>query len=183
MQNKIKHFIKHFFVFIVVIVCTLILGILILREFIYPRTHFDIIKKEAGKNNIDPYLVLAIIKNESNFNTLATSKKEAKGLMQIIDSTAKDINNNPNINLYDEKINIALGCKYFSNLINRYNGNYYLAICAYNAGLGNVDKWLEQGIINKALNEYIDINLPFNETKKYLNKVITTYKIYRFLYQ
>lgn len=182
MQFKIKHFIKSLVIIIIVSICIIFTSIFILREFIYPKIHFDIITIEAGKNNIDPYLILAIIKNESNFNTLATSKKDAKGLMQIMDSTAKDINNNPNINLYDERINISLGCKYFTRLVNRYNGNYYIAICAYNAGLGNVDKWISEGIIKSDLDEYKNVDIPFSETKKYLNKVISTYKIYRALY-
>ena len=109
--------------------------------------------------------------------------------MQIMDTTASDINSEINVvddvneNLYDENVNIALGCKYFSNLVNKYNGNYYIAICAYNAGMGNVDKWIEQGIINKDLNNYKDISLPFKETENYLMKVIIRYKMYRFLYK
>ena len=107
--------------------------------------------------------------------------------MQIMDSTAEDIKNKMetttiNNDLYNEEVNISLGCKYFSSLIDRYNGNYYLAICAYNAGMGNVDKWIDQNIITKNLNEYKNVNLPFSETKKYLNKVISSYKMYRLLY-
>lgn len=188
-MQRIKHFIKSLLVFFVIIICCFFASIYILREFIYPRTHFDIVKEAASNNNIDPYLVLAIIKTESNFDKLATSSKNAKGLMQIMDSTAADINNNGQIveditkaNIYDEKINISLGCKYFSNLINKYDGNYYLAVCAYNAGMGNVDKWIEQGIVSKNLTVHENVKLPFNETKKYLNKVINTYKMYRLLY-
>ena len=132
---------------------------------------------------------MAIIKTESGFNNEATSKKEARGLMQIMDNTASDINSEINVvdnvngNLYDENVNIALGCKYFSNLVNKYNGNYYIAICAYNAGMGNVDKWIEHGIVDKNLNNYKDISLPFTETENYLKKVIVRYKMYRLLYR
>lgn len=161
---------------------------LVLRLYVFPRKHFDIIKEEASKNNIDPYLVLAVIKTESGFNSLATSKKHAKGLMQIMDTTAEDINNNANVvedlenaNLYDEDVNIALGCSYLKSLIDKYDGNYYIAICAYNAGMGNVNKWLNDGLIEKTLDS-ADISLPFEETSNYLKKVITNYKIYRKLY-
>ena len=58
-----------------------------------------------------------------------------------------------------------------------------MAVCAYNAGMGNVDKWIEQGIVDKNLSEYINVNIPFNETKKYLRKVISSYKLYRLLYK
>lgn len=189
MQKKSKHFIKGLLIFFIIVACCIFTCIYILKEFIYPRAHFDIIKEEASKNSIDPYLILAIIKTESGFNKLATSQKNAKGLMQIMDSTAEEINNNAEVvedineaNIYDENINIALGCKYFSDLVNKYEGNYYIAICAYNAGMGNVNKWLEQGIISKDLDNYKNIELPFNETQKYLKKVITSYKMYRLLY-
>ncbi|MEG0872835.1 MAG: lytic transglycosylase domain-containing protein [Clostridia bacterium] len=164
-------------------------SIVILKYLVYPAKHIDIIKKEAEKNNLDPYLVLAIIKTESGFNTNAVSKKHAKGLMQIMDSTANDMNEKSDIikkvdgnNIYDIDINIALGCKYFSSLVEKYKGNYYLAICAYNAGMGNIDKWLNKGIVNMDLAKHKNISLPFNETEKYLYKVILAYKMYSFLY-
>lgn len=158
------------------------------KYYFYPLKHFEIIKVEAAKNNIDPYLVLSIIKVESGFDKHATSNKEAKGLMQIMDSTAEDIKNKMDIDvnkedIYDEKVNISLGCKYFASLIKKYDGNYYLAVCAYNAGMGNVDKWIEQGIVDKNLSEYENVNIPFIQTKNYLYKVIKSYKMYRLLYK
>lgn len=180
--------IKKILLIIAILLAFALTIIFVLKSYIYPRKHFDVIKEEAQKNNIDPYLVLAVIKTESGFNKLATSKKEAKGLMQIMDTTAQDINDNANIvedientNLYDENINIALGCNYLKSLIDKYEGNYYIAICAYNAGMGNVNKWLNEGILPKDL-QTSDITLPFEETSKYLNKVIKNYKIYRKLY-
>ena len=189
MHSNYKKLFKTLLKLLFIILVLLFLGYILFIEFIYPRTHFDIIKKEASNNYIDPYLVLSVIKTESGFDTLATSNKKAKGLMQIMDSTANDvikkinlIDNIDNLDLYDINTNISIGCKYLSYLINHYNGNYYLAICAYNAGMGNVDRWIENGYIDRHLENYIDINVPFNETKKYLKKVIDTYKIYRFLY-
>lgn len=175
--------------FLIILILCIILLILI-KKLIYPLEHFDIVKEEAAKNNLDPYLIMAIIKTESGFNNEATSSKQAKGLMQIMNSTATDINNKENVvdevgdqNIYDANINIALGCKYFKSLINKYNGNYYLAICAYNAGMGNVDKWINENIISTELNDCNDINLPYKETQKYLKKVINSYKMYRILYK
>lgn len=159
-----------------------------LKKYIYPLKYMDSVQVAANNNNVDPYLVLSIIKVESGFNENAVSAKEARGLMQIMDSTAQDINdkNNlsdpDNLNLHDVDINIRLGTTYFASLINRYGGNYYLAICAYNAGMGNVDKWLNQGIIDRKLDESSNVNIPFKETKNYLEKVINTYKMYKMLY-
>lgn len=189
MYKEGNSFLKALFFIIIILIVVLFVGIFVLKRYIYPLDHFDIVKEEAAKNGLDPYLIMAIIKTESGFNKEATSNKEAKGLMQIMNSTANDINNQINIvdevgeNIYDEDVNIALGCKYFGYLVNKYNGNYYLAICAYNAGMGNVDKWLEQVLINENLSEYRNVDLPFNETEKYLKKVITSYKMYKLLYR
>ena len=189
MKNKKEKFLKCCTILFLTIIIICILSIVMLKKVFYPLTHFEIVKTEASKNNIDPYLVMAIIKTESGFKNEATSNKEAKGLMQIMDTTAHDVNSeikvvdDVNNNLYDENVNIALGCKYFSNLINKYNGNLYIAICAYNAGMGNVDKWIQQGNIDKNLNKYKNINLPFKETENYLRKVIVRYKVYRILYK
>lgn len=157
-------------------------------KFIFKNTYIETINS-CSSFGIDPYLILSIIKAESNFSTFAVSKKEAYGLMQILYSTAFEINDELNLvenlnkeDLYDVRINITIGTKYFSDLIKRYNGNYYLAICAYNAGLGNVDKWIEEGIIDSNFTYKDYTNIPYKETRTYFNNVISNYKIYRFLY-
>lgn len=177
--------------FIAIFAIAGIVGVLIyfIKMYFYPLSYFDIIKQEASKNNLDPYLVLAIIKAESGFQENATSHKEARGLMQMIHSTANEVNDKMNIldeiseeDLYRADINIALGCHYFASLIERYHGNYYLAICAYNAGMGNVDKWLNEGILSYEFSNTKEVSLPFKETEKYLAKVLSNYHMYRFLY-
>lgn len=185
-KSKTKLMSKVFMIILITIIIFVALCYLA-KQFLYPLKYFDIVKEEAAKNNVEPYLVMAIIKTESNFNKTAVSSKEAKGLMQIMDSTAEDIKSKIDTDIditdiYDEKVNITLGCKYISTLIEKYSGNYYLAVCAYNAGMGNVDKWIEQGIITSNLSEYRNINIPFSQTKDYLYKVIKSYKMYRVLY-
>lgn len=189
-KKKKRNPLKIILLTLILIVLIFLSSVYILKNFFYPTKHFDIIKSESSKNNIDPYLILSIIKTESGFNQNAISNKKAKGLMQIMDSTAKEINNNINVtdtiddNIYNIDINIALGCKYFSTLINKYSGNYYLAICAYNAGMGNVDKWIEQGLISDKLDEHKNVkDIPFPQTRNYLNKVVSTYEMYRLLYR
>lgn len=186
-KSKSSKIVKSLLIFFIIILLLCLLIYFVLKNFIYPLKHFDIVKREAAANNIDPYLILSMIKAESGFNKNAVSHKQAKGLMQIVDSTAEDIKERLNIevdndDLYDEETNIKLGCKYMSYLIDKYDGNYYIAVCAYNAGLGNVDKWIEQGIVPKDLDTHTNITLPFKETTKYLNKVISSYKMYRLLY-
>lgn len=84
------------------------------------------------------------------------------------------------IDLFDEKTNIELGTRYFAKLIKYYEGNYNLAITAYNAGIGNVAKWISNGDIKE---DGSDIeNIPFKETSNYVRKIIKNYRIYKELY-
>ncbi len=178
---------KRIIKFILIIICLILIymiSIEFLKKFIYPDTYIDIVKEESVKNDIDPYLVLAIIKTESGFDSMAISKKQAKGLMQIMDSTANDINSEVSeTNIYNVNTNIKLGCEYLNYLIETYDGNYYLAVCAYNAGLGNVNEWVKEGVISENLADSNDTNIPFKETNIYLKKVIGSYNMYKFLYK
>ncbi len=84
------------------------------------------------------------------------------------------------IDLKEPECNIILGTKYFATLLNYYEGNYYLALAAYNAGMGNVTKWINNGIIKE---DGSDIeNIPYKETNNYIRKVIKNYKTYKELY-
>lgn len=147
---------------------------------IYPTKHEDYVYKYSEENNIDPYLTFAIIKAESNFNKDSRSKSNAKGLMQLMDATAEEIAKKLNmpeeIDLFDAETNIRLGTNYIATLLKYYNNNLYLALSAYNAGIGNVNKWIENGTIQK---DGSDIeNIPFKETENYVRKIQRDYKIY-----
>lgn len=175
-------------IIILTVVIVAIGAILAIRNFVYPIKYKDKILQYSKSNNLDPYLALAIINTESKFDENATSNKEAKGLMQITEATAEEINtvtqSTEEINsstIYDIDVNLEIGCNYLASLIERYNGNYYVAICAYNAGIGNVNKWIDQGIITVDL-DTIDVELPFSETTNYLKKVINNYKAYKKVY-
>ena len=101
--------------------------------------------------------------------------------MQILESTANDVAKSIDLEITREEllnpdININLGTKYISTLIEKYN-NVELALAAYNAGRGNVDKWIEDGII-KADGTDIE-KIPYRETNNYVRKVLRNYKIYQ----
>lgn len=173
---------------IVFILLVILVGVKALKTFVYPLEYEDIVLTNSNKYNLDPYLVFAVINVESNFKKMALSSRNAKGLMQMTESTAQEMNEMTNTidyiteeSLYNESINIELGCKYLSDLITRYNGNYYLAVCAYNAGIGNVNSWIEDGKMSETL-DTTDISLPFLETTNYLKKVISNYEVYKTLY-
>lgn len=154
---------------------------------VYKTEYIEYVKKYATEYEVDPLMIFAIIKAESNFNRNVVSKSGAIGLMQLMDTTAEELCNQMDIfyvkktSLYQPELNIQLGTKYFSNLMKEFNNNYLLALTAYNAGIGNVKKWIEQGVIQA---DGSDIeNIPFKETNNYVRKIVRDYKIYQDLYQ
>lgn len=152
---------------------------------VYKLEYTEYIKKYANEYNVDEYLIYAIIKAESNFEPNAESHRGAKGLMQLMYSTAEDIAKRINVNLNEDNIlepdiNINLGTKYISMLIQKYN-NTNLALAAYNAGSGNVDGWIEKGTLKS---DGSDIeNVPFTETNNYVRKILRDYEIYKNIYE
>ena len=155
---------------------------------LYPREYENLVKLYSEKYQVDENLIYAIIKAESNFYVSATSSKGAKGLMQLMDNTAKDVAKKIDVNidlsqinekLLDADININLGTKYVSILLEKY-GNVALAVTAYNAGIGTVDNWIEKGVIS---DDGYDIeNIPYKETNNYVRKILRDYRIYQKLY-
>lgn len=151
----------------------------------YKQEYTEYVKKYSKEYDVDEYLIYAIIKAESNFNQEAVSHREAKGLMQLMYSTAEDIDKRVDIEINEENIlepdiNINLGTKYISMLIQKYD-NVNLALVAYNAGSGNVDGWIEKGTL-KADGSDIE-NVPFTETNNYVRKILRDYKIYKQIYE
>lgn len=157
----------------------------IIMKKLYPIKYSEYVEKYAREYNIDKYMVYAIIKAESNFDEKAKSESNAIGLMQIMETTAIETASKMELeiteeDLFNPEINIKIGLNYFAYLVEQYNNNYALAIVAYNAGIGNVDKWIENGTIKQ---DGTDIeNVPFKETNNYVRKILRDYKIYKGLY-
>ncbi|KXG77093.1 lytic transglycosylase domain-containing protein [Thermotalea metallivorans] len=177
---------------IIVMLVVMVLGVAAnsthwLLRILYPIHYRQLIEKYSAEYNLDPYLVAAIIRTESRFNEKARSRKDAKGLMQIAPITgawaAKDLSleNYSEEMLYVPEINIRIGCWYIDKLRTEFNGRLQLMLAAYNGGSGNVNKWLKDpkysadGVTLK--------EIPFGETKLYVEKVLKSYKIYSIIYR
>ena len=176
-----KHIIT---VAIILILCILIAFLNIpirIQKIIYKKDYQEYVQKYSQEYDVDENLVYALIKAESNFNANAESGKGAIGLMQLMESTAQDVCKKTDLNedvkdkLLEPEININIGTKYLSILIQKY-GNVEVAITAYNAGIGTVDTWIEKGII-KADGSDVE-NIPYKETNNYVRKILRDYKIY-----
>lgn len=167
-----------------IILVTIIIFRNIILKVVYPQKYSEYVEKYAEEYQIDKELIYAMIKSESNFRVDVVSSKKAMGLMQILESTACEVADELDKKITKEDLlnpetNICIGTKYISNLIKKYS-NIELAIASYNAGIGNVDSWIEKGVIQK---NGTDIeNIPFKETNNYIRKILRDYEVYKRLY-
>jgi soluble lytic murein transglycosylase len=151
----------------------------------YPRAYWDLFSSASTRLALDPYLVLALSRQESLFNPNATSGSNARGLMQLIPSTARKMAsqqgmNTESIHLYDPSVNVQLGTAYLKNLFEMFHGDAFRAVAAYNAGESAVSKWIAQS--GGADDEWVE-NIEYKETRDYVKKVIGGRREYLLLYQ
>lgn len=150
----------------------------------YPRAYWDLFQAASIKLALDPYLVVALARQESLFNPNATSGSNARGLMQLIPSTAKKVaaerGVDPGaIHLYDPPLNVELGTTYLKSLFEMFNGDPFRAVAAYNAGEHAVSKWNSE--FRGDDDEWVE-NIAYKETREYVKKVIGGRREYRLLY-
>ena len=157
------------------------------QEIRLPLRHDDIIRQQANAKNLDPSLIAAVIYVESRFRD-QTSHAGAKGLMQIMPSTADYIARKSGGtefvqgDLADPQINIAYGSWYLRYLLEHYHGNTILALAAYNAGEGKVDEWWRNASDRGERFRVAD-HIPFAETRDYVSKVPSARRDYRHEYR
>lgn len=176
-------------VFALLLVC-FVLVLFMNSDFIgrklYPIYFEQEIRQSAAKHNIDPFLIAAIIRVETNYKYHLESSKGALGLMQLMPDTAEWIVESTNLgphvqeDLLKVDVNINLGSWYLSWLKKHYNGNLIYAIAAYNAGQGNVNKWKQNDVWDGS-EEHIN-QIPFGETRHYVQRVLYYYEKYTKLY-
>ena len=171
------------------LVALLIIGVLstsalvIAINIYFPIRYLDIIEENAGE--LDLALILAVIHAESRFDPQAESHRGAQGLMQLMPPTAQwkagqmGMTDFKPEDVWLPEVNIAIGVFYLNWLISRYDGNINLALAAYNAGLGNVDRWLANTEFSSD-GLTLDV-IPFLETHNYLIRVNQRQRIYQVL--
>ena len=153
-------------------------------QFLYPIPKWIM---DFNFNSIDPTIALSMIRQESQFSAFAKSGKSAYGLMQILPSTAKMVNKEYNFNsnpriLFDPKINVETGTKYIESLleIDYIQGDLLKALISYNAGPGNLSKWMKKTNFNNDSFLLIE-SIPSRETRIFVERVLTNLVIYELI--
>jgi soluble lytic murein transglycosylase-like protein len=155
----------------------------VVTQLLYPRYFYNYVLEDAKRYDADPALVLAIMREESRFNPRAKSQAAARGLLQFIITTARDIGRDVGLvdvspeDLYDPRVIIRLGAKYISELAAKFGGNRYAATAAYNAGPNQVALW--KRLQPAEGDDYFASAINFDETKHYVRKVMHSYERYR----
>lgn len=172
-----------FLLVIVLVACNYVA----IGKIFYPFPYQETVYANARVNNIDPYLLAAIVKTESNFNPQAVSSQGAIGLMQIMPETALWVVKKHNIKqyqpeqLFQAETNVKIGSLYVAELLKEFNNDPVLTLAAYNAGRGNVMEWLNK---EHWTGEHNTIDqIPFSETRQYIRRVTWHYKVYQYLYK
>lgn len=147
---------------------------------LYPLEFKDEIKASSAKYSLDKYMVCAVIYTESHFNKQAVSGPGAVGLMQVMPDTGAwaagkmGLEGFSEDKLKDPETNIAIGCWYLQYLSDLFSGDMRKVLAGYNAGPANVQNWVDsEGALG---------DIPYEETKQYLDRVLRYYEIYKGLY-
>ena len=154
---------------------------------LYPQVFWPEVSQLAQTRGLDPYLVLSIIRQESAFNPAAISSAGARGLMQLMPTTAQELFTKLKLpqesasRLHDPQLSITLGTHYFAGLMQRYQGNVVLALTGYNAGPARAARWREQwsGV---PTDEFVE-RIPLDETRNYVKLILRNLMMYERLYK
>ena len=155
-------------------------------EVLFPVTYWDLIQKYTKPRGLDPYLIAALMAQESTFDARIRSHANAIGLMQIVPATGRRYARRLKIprfstaRLTDPEVNVRIGTAYFADMTQRFGGVHH-ALASYNAGPSPVSRWIAEkpGV---ATDEFID-DIPYPETQNYVKRILGTADDYRRLYQ
>jgi hypothetical protein len=157
------------------------------RRALYPMPYYEPVYRFSIQRKLDPFLVLAIMRQESKFKRFARSPAFARGLMQLIPSTATRLASDLGLkgfsveHLYSPEVNINLGTRYIQEIIQRFGSQLEVIAAGYNSGESNVRRWLDCTTTKEAFEFFSNIDLP--ETKAYVMIVRGNYESYKRTYQ
>jgi len=150
---------------------------------LFPEPWWDTIKAESAKNNLDPYLVASLIRQESEFNPSVVSYANAWGLMQLLPSVGKAMAREEGMShfqtfqLLDPETNIRLGTRYLRQMMDHFGGVQEYAMAAYNAGGNRVADWEAAGPY-QGMDEFVE-SIPFTQTREYVEAILRNEETYR----
>jgi soluble lytic murein transglycosylase len=154
-------------------------------EALFPKPYWFDLKRFSSTNGLDPYLVASLIRQESEFNPNAVSRKDAVGLMQLLPKVGKTLAKQQKIKhykaaqLFTPGMNLELGTRYFRQMVDKF-GAFEYALAAYNAGTDRVQNWLGDGKYRDP-QEFVE-SIPFTETREYVQAILRNANMYRQLY-
>jgi soluble lytic murein transglycosylase len=154
-------------------------------EALFPKAYWGDLKRFSTQNELDPYLVASLIRQESEFNPNALSRANAVGLMQLLPITGKKVAREVNLHHYNPSqlftptVNLQLGTRYFKTMVDKF-GSFEYALAAYNAGSDRVQDWLAEGKYRDP-QEFVE-SIPFTETREYVQAILRNANVYKQLY-
>jgi soluble lytic murein transglycosylase len=154
-------------------------------EALFPKPYWIDLKRFSSDNALDPYMVAALIRQESEFNPGAVSRANAVGLMQLLPKVGKSVAKQEKMKhfsstqLFVPGVNLQLGTRYFRSMVDKF-GSFEYALAAYNAGADRVQDWLGQGKYRDP-QEFVE-SIPFTETREYVQAILRNANVYRQLY-
>ena len=156
---------------------------LVYWRILFPEPYWEIIKTESAKNNLDPYLVASLIRQESEFNASAISYANAYGLMQLLPSSGRALAREEGMShfqtyqLLDPATNIRLGTRYLRQTLDKFGGVTEYALAAYNAGDSRVVDWQAAGPYH-GMDEFVE-SIPFTQTREYVEAILRNIETYK----
>ncbi|MGA7341114.1 MAG: transglycosylase SLT domain-containing protein [Terracidiphilus sp.] len=156
---------------------------LVYWRILYPEPYWDIIKSESARNNLNPYLVASLIRQESEFNPAAVSYANAYGLMQLLPAVGRAMAHEEGLTrfqtfqLLDPETNIRLGARYLRQMLDKFGGVEEYALAAYNAGDNRVADWEAAGPY-QGIDEFVE-SIPFTQTREYVEAILRNQETYK----
>ena len=156
---------------------------LVYWRILFPEPWWDTIQAESAKNNLDPYMVASLIRQESEFDPSVISHANAYGLMQLLPAVGRKMAREEGITsfqtfqLLDPAMNIRLGTRYLRQMLDRFGGVQEYALAAYNAGDYRVADWQAAGPYS-GIDEFVE-SIPFTETREYVEAILRNEETYR----